>query len=86
MNGGIEWGLYYTKEDFANPRTAAAEKARGKSQVQLMYEFFTGGLRPQRPAAQVVPFPDPSGNNQARLEAWAEAIEMVERNRQRSGT
>jgi len=84
MNG-IEWGLYCTREDFANPHAAAVAKARGKTQVQLMYEFFTGGLRPQRPAAQVVPFPDPTGNNRARLEAWAFAIETVER-KQRSAT
>jgi hypothetical protein len=84
MNGGtevngLEWGLYFTQEDFKDPHAAAERKTRGKSQVQCMYEFFTGGLRPPRPAAKVVEFPDPTGHNRARLEAWADAIEFVER-------
>jgi hypothetical protein len=43
----------------------AEEKARGKSFVQLMYEFYTGGFRPQRPAAKVLEFPDHQGIKRA---------------------
>ena len=51
----------------------SARRAEGKSFVQLMYEFYTGGFRPVRPAAKVLEFPDRQGIKRARLEAWARA-------------
>jgi hypothetical protein len=53
-----------------------------------MYEFYTGGFRPQRPAAKVLAFPDPLGQKSARLEAWGKAKEMARdmaRRRQATG-
>ena len=54
----------------------SARRAEGKSFVQLMYEFHTGGFRPVRPAAKVLAFPDPLGKKRARLDAWAWAQEF----------
>jgi hypothetical protein len=51
----------------------SARRAEGKSFVQLMYEFYTGGFRPVRPAAKVLQFPDPLGHKRERLGAWARA-------------
>jgi hypothetical protein len=65
----------------------AEERAKGKSFEQLMYEFYTGGFRPQRPAAKVLEFPDPLGQKSARLEAWEKAKEMArDMARQRQAT
>jgi hypothetical protein len=51
----------------------SARRAEGKCFVQLMYEFYTGGFRPVRPAAKVLAFPDRGGANRERLAAWARA-------------
>ena len=51
-------------------------RAEGKSFVQLMYEFYTGGFRPVRPAAKVLQFPDPLGHKSERLAAWARAQQL----------
>ena len=56
--------------------------AEGKCFVQLMYEFYTGGFRPVRPAAKVLQFPDPLGHKSERLAAWARA-QQLERDCQR---
>ena len=44
----------------------SARRAGGKCFVQLMYEFYTGGFRPVRPAAKVLQFPDPLGHKSER--------------------
>jgi hypothetical protein len=54
----------------------SARRAEGKSFVQLMYEFHTGGFRPVRPAAKVLEFPDPLGKKRERLDAWVWAQEF----------
>jgi hypothetical protein len=56
----------------------SARRAEGKCFVQLMYEFYTGGFRPVRPAAKVLHIPDPLGEKSERLEAWARAEKLAQ--------
>jgi hypothetical protein len=48
-----------------------AERTKGKTFLQKAYEMYAlGGFQPQRPLAEVVPFPDRRGANRARFAAW----------------